>query len=144
MRSHVRARAVSMLAVGLAGCATIVHGTTQQVRVETTPAGAKASVGSQSTITPGELTLSREYSYIVNFEKPGYAPTYAHIEQTTSNYVWGNLLLGGFMGAAVDYSDGAAYELGPANVSATLAPNPAEENAVASDSSPRPMPKRQP
>jgi PEGA domain len=106
----------------LSGCATIVHGTNQQVRVETTPPGAKASVGSQSITTPGELSLPREFSYIVNFEKPGYAPTYAHISQATSNYVWGNLLLGGFMGASIDYANGAAYDLGPTTVSATLEP----------------------
>jgi hypothetical protein len=131
MRSRVGIIPLSILAAWLAGCATIVHGTKQQVRVETTPAGAKASVGSQTVTTPGELTLPREYSYIVNFEKPGYAPTYAHIEQTTSRFVWGNILLGGFMGAGIDYANGAAYDLGPVTVSAELAPIPDAEPAPA-------------
>ncbi len=144
METRVGTLVVAMFVAGMAGCATIVHGTTQQVRVETTPAGAKASVGSQTIITPGELTLPREYSYIVNLEKPGYTPTYAHINQATSNYVWGDLLLGGFMGAAVDYSDGAAYELAPAIVSATLAPSAGTEKPPGSDASPEPMLQLQP
>ena len=119
--------AIVLLATSLAGCATIVHGTTQQVHIETIPAGAKASVGSQTITTPGELTLPREYSFIVNFEKPDCLPTYAHVESETSNLVWGNIFLGGFVGAAIDFASGAAYDLQPATVSATLASNPAAE-----------------
>jgi hypothetical protein len=118
---------IALLATWLAGCALIVHGTTQQVRIETIPAGAKASVGSQTITTPGELTLPREYSFIVNLEKPGCVPTYAHVESETSNLVWGNILLGGFAGAAIDFSSGAAYNLQPATVFATLPSNPAAE-----------------
>jgi len=122
--------AIVLLATSLAGCATIVHGTTQQVRIETIPAGAKASVGSQTITTPGELTLPREYSFIVNFEKPDCLPTYAHVESETSNLVWGNIFLGGFVGAAIDFASGAAYDLQPATVSATLASNPAAEPTI--------------
>lgn len=82
--------------------------------------------------TPGELTVPREYAFIVNFEKPGCLPTYAHVEPRVSNVVWGNIFLGGFVGAAIDFASGAAYELQPATVSATLAPNPAEESAATS------------
>jgi hypothetical protein len=121
-----QARLVILVCVAeIAGCATIMHGTTQRVRIESTPAGARASVGSQTVTTPGEITLPRDGIYIVNFDKAGYVPTYAHIEETTSGFVWGNIALGGFMGAAIDYANGAAYDLEPATVSATLAPNPA-------------------
>ena len=118
---------IALLAVWLAGCATIVHGTTQQVHIESIPAGATASVGSQTITTPGELTLPREYSVIVNFEKPDCLPTYAHVESEVSNLVWGNIFLGGFVGAAIDFASGAAYDLQPATVSATLVSNPAAE-----------------
>lgn len=133
MRIRVGTLTLSMLGVSLAGCAMLVHGTTQQVHIETTPPGAKASVGSQTITTPGELTLSREYPCIVNFEKAGFAPAYVHIEPTTSNLVWGNILLGGYPGAAIDYASGAAYDLGPATVYATLAPNPDAEHPAASN-----------
>jgi hypothetical protein len=124
---------VAIFAAWLAGCATMIHGTTQQVRIETTPAGAKASLGSQTITTPGELTVPREYPFIVNFEKPGCLPSYAHVEPEVSNLVWGNIFLGGFVGAAVDFASGAAYDLKPATVSATLAPNPSGETPAMSD-----------
>lgn len=125
-----------MFVACLAGCATMIHGTTQQVRIESIPSGAKATLGSQTITTPGELTVPREYPFIVNFEKPGCVPAYAHVEPQTSNLVWGNIFLGGFVGAAIDFASGAAYDLEPATVSATLAPNPAEEMPVSNRPAP--------
>lgn len=121
---------LSILAAGLGGCATIIHGTTQKVRFESTPAGAMASAGSQSVTTPGEIKLARDQTYEVKVEKSGYVPAHAHIGQTTSNAVWANILLGGIIGMLVDYDDGAAYDLEPATVSTTLIADPAVETPV--------------
>src|SRR5271169_4486996 len=102
--TRTNALMLTILAAWLGGCAALVHGTSQQVRIESSPPGAKATVNSQTITTPGVLTLPREYPFIVNFEKPGCAPTYAHVNPETSNLVWGNLLLGGYIGAAIDYA----------------------------------------
>jgi uncharacterized protein YceK len=48
-----------VLAPLLSGCATVIHGTRQNVRVETDPPGATASAGGQKITTPGVLTLKR-------------------------------------------------------------------------------------
>lgn len=138
IRTMNQARLILLVCVAeMAGCATIMHGTTQRVRIESTPAGARAAVGSQTVTTPAEITLARGGIYIVNFDKAGYVPTYAHIVETTSGFVWGNIALGGFIGAGIDYANGAAYDLEPATVSATLAPNPTAE-APSTLAGPRP------
>ena len=122
------------------GCATVLHGTTQQIRFESIPTEATAHVGTQMVTTPGELTLSRKTAYEVEFEKPGYVPAHSHIGQASSGAVWGNLLLGGLIGIIVDASNGAAYELDPSTVSVTLLPEPSAEGNVADTNAPQVMP----
>jgi hypothetical protein len=106
------------------GCATIVHGTTQKIRIESNPAAATAHIGAQTVLTPSEVSLSRDGSYDVEIEKAGYISARSHIGQTTSGVVWANLLLGGVIGMIVDASTGAAYDLDPSTVSVTLLPDP--------------------
>src|ERR1035441_2144133 len=61
------------LAPLLAGRATVIHGTRQNVRVETDPPGATASAGGQKITTPGVLTLKRkEKALEIVVEKEGY------------------------------------------------------------------------
>ena len=116
------------------GCATIIHGTTQQVRIESVPAAATARVGAQTVTTPAEVRLARDSSYDVAFEKPGFMPARSHIGQTTSGVLWANLLLGGIIGMIVDSSTGAAYDLDPSTVSVTLLPDPnAAQTAAPTD-----------
>lgn len=145
MRMPMRTLPLSLLAAGLAGCATVIHGTTQQVRFESAPPGVTASAGSQTVTTPGELKLARDRSYEVTFEKPGYVSAHSHIGQTESGAVYGNILLGGLIGLLVDYSNGAAYDLQPATVFATLVVDPAMGTPVAkTDSAPTATPAQQP
>src|SRR5438046_10562760 len=98
---------LAAIAASVAGCATLTHGTRQQVRFESTPSEATVEVGALTVTTPGELTLSRGSTYDVEFVKRGYIPAHGHIGQSSSDAVWGNLLLGGLVGLIVDYSDGA-------------------------------------
>ncbi len=122
------------------GCATVLHGTTQQVRFESMPPAATAHVGVQTVTTPGDLSLSRKSAYDVEFEKPGYLPAHSHIGQVSSGAVWGNLLLGGIIGMIVDSSNGAAYNLDPGTVSVTLLPEPTAEGKAADTNAPQVMP----
>ena len=115
------------------GCATVLHGTTQQIRFHSIPPGAIARVGNQTVTTPGDLTLSRNSAYEVKFVKPGYIPTYGYIRQSRSEAVWGNLLLGG-IGFFVDISNGAAYDLEPDTVSVMLLFEPTAAGKAANTS----------
>lgn len=132
------------------GCATLLHGTTQKVRIQTDPAGATATAGGQTIRTPGVLRLSRRSAFVeVRIEKDGYTPQVVRLDRTGSSAVWWNLTAipagvavgvaggnlgnfvqrGAFGGAGVaavafaaDYSAGGAYELVPARIVVKLAP----------------------
>lgn len=132
------------------GCATLLHGTTQKVRIQTDPAGATATAEGQTIRTPGVLRLSRRSAFVeVRIEKDGYSPQVVRLDRTGSTAVWWNLTaipvgmaagaaggnLGNFVqrgalggaGAAAaafaaDYSAGGAYELVPSRVAVRLVP----------------------
>lgn len=69
-----------------AGCSTLLHGPTQQVRIESDPPGAQATImpqlsqrgpgflieGDLTVTTPAEIQLRRDTSYRVEFEHEGY------------------------------------------------------------------------
>ena len=88
-----------------AGCATVVHGTRQDVRVETEPPGATASVEGQTITTPGVLRLRRkEKALEVLIEKEGYVSRRVPLARKTSGAVWGNfgfIPVGAASGAAI-------------------------------------------
>ena len=132
--------ASAALMCGLYGCATMVSGTKQTVRFDSIPQGATAEVrGAGSVVTPGQMELARQNSYDVEFNKSGYLAAHSYIGQSTNPAVFGNILLGGLIiGVLVDYSTGAAYDLDPAKVSATLVPQPktAGEPAAPPDKQP--------
>ena len=88
----------SVLAM-LAGCATIVHGPYQNVRIESQPPGAKATIApmlsargpqfmddkKQSVTTPATVRLRRDNTYRIEVEKSGYK---IGNSQVVSSYDW--------------------------------------------------------
>ena len=129
MRLIQRASLLALTAL-LPACATIVEGSSQEVTVETTPPGASCSfdrkgqqLGTVSP-TPGSLKLDKSKNDLsVTCSKPGY--TTATTTQTPKfvGTTFGNLLLGGAVGAIVDASTGANYTY-PNQVKLDLAPVP--------------------
>jgi hypothetical protein len=113
---------VSLFCLLLSGCSTIVHGTTQQIVVATTPTGATVSDGSNSIATPGTLELKRNRDYILTISKPGFATETVSISHVISGAVAGNLLAGGFIGWGVDAMTGAQWRLVPETISVHLKP----------------------
>ena len=118
MRSG-RSLAPLFLAAFLPGCATIVHGTQQDVSVVSDPPGAIASAGSQRILTPGILSLPRKAREIeVKGEKEGYVTRRVRLSRETSHKaVWldvgaplGGIWIGGEVGnrAAPDRSVGCS------------------------------------
>lgn len=108
---------VSML---LPGCASIINGNSQIVSVETrykdqAITGATCQInngkGTYYVTTPGSVTVNRAYdNIIVRCEKTPLQPGINTVESSTKAMAFGNILFGGFVGAAVDASTGAAYD----------------------------------
>lgn len=106
----------------LYGCATICHGTSTTIRINSVPQGATAAVGGQTIITPSTVTLKNNQAYQIVFRKDGYEDTYYTIDKHISGWVWGNILIGGIIGLVIDDMTGGAYKLVPTEVNVTLAP----------------------
>ena len=111
---------VALLA--LAGCASIMHGTSQDIGFQSTPTNAKVAVdGLPMGNTPVVAKLSRKDNHIVKMNLDGYQPFEATLTRSTSGWVWGNIVFGGLIGLAVDAMTGGLYNLNPNQISGQLA-----------------------
>lgn len=124
----VNRQASRVLALGtfcffLSGCASIMHGGSQDIGVSSNPSNAQVKVdGKNMGATPLTTELDRGDSHTVTIERPGYETYSATYTKHVSGWVWGNLLFGGLIGLAVDASTGGLYYLTPHDVSAQLIP----------------------
>ncbi len=114
---------VALCALYVSGCATIMQGKKQDIVVESSPSGAtvKTSEGQRIT-TPGTLVLVRKRDVVVTVEKEGYESSSQVMKKEWSWWLVGNILLGGIIGIAVDFTTGAAYDLNPEHLNVQLVP----------------------
>lgn len=109
-------------ALALTACASIMHGTSQDVGISSSPTGAKVMVDNlQGANTPYVAKLSRKDNHIVKITMDGYAPAELTLTKSVSGWVWGNVVFGGLIGLAVDAISGGLYNLTPDQLQATLA-----------------------
>jgi hypothetical protein len=107
----------------LAGCATIVYGTTEKVQIDSNPDGADVVIDdSQHLTTPAQIKLARGSAHKLVFHKAGYQDDTENLTSSTSGWILGNLIGGGVVGMAIDASDGAGRKLSSDNVNVTLMP----------------------
>ena len=115
------ALAVLLQFLVLAGCASIMHGTTQQVAVSSSPTGAKVAVnGMDRGVTPVIADLKRKDNHVIRVTLDGYQPFEMALTRSVSGWVWGNLVFGGLPGLAIDAITGGLYKLAPEQVIAQL------------------------
>ena len=108
--------------VALSACASIMHGTSQDVGISSSPTTATVTVDNQGGgQTPYIAHLSRKDNHVIKLALAGYAPAEMTLTRKTSGWVWGNVLFGGIIGLAVDAMTGGLYNLTPEQLSATLA-----------------------
>ena len=70
MKKLLTAGVVSVLALSVYGCATIVRGTSQEIPVTVMPYGARIFVNDEARgSTPATLTLKRTGSYQIKIKK---------------------------------------------------------------------------
>ncbi len=116
--------AACAMAIAVTGCATIMNkGGNQRVLINSIPPGATATIdGVISVTTPGEVKLKRNKNHVVRIEKEGYQPANMMIDNELSGWVFGNILVGGLIGLAIDMGTGAAFKLDPDTINVTLSP----------------------
>jgi uncharacterized protein YceK len=116
------------------GCATVIHGTRQDVGISSTPTGASVTIDNlQSGTTPVFAKLRRKENHVVRISLPGYQPTDLTLTSSVSGWVWGNIAIGGLIGLAVDAISGGMYKLSPQELSAALGATSARTVTKSSD-----------
>ena len=118
----VSGRALLMALATTSACASIMHGTTQDVGISSSPTNARVVIDNQPRgATPLIAKLSRGDNHIVRIELDGYAPFEATLTKQVSGWVWGNIVFGGLIGLAVDAMSGGLYSLTPEQLAGQLA-----------------------
>ena len=119
---------LSVAALSLAACSTIIEGTDQTVTVITEPPGAVCTLtraGAPAAVvnpTPGSVSLDKSAENVaIVCEKDGYLDAAGVLASTFEGMTVGNVLFGGLIGVGVDAASGAMHEY-PGNVALVLAP----------------------
>jgi hypothetical protein len=111
---------VLLTLLGLGACASVLNGASQNLVVKTKSgmrdvAGASCTLsnnkGTWYVTSPGAVTVHRGADNLnVRCEYPGYIANAGSAPPTTGDLVFGNLIVGGVVGAAIDVGDGSAYD----------------------------------
>jgi hypothetical protein len=117
----MKTAAISLAIVaGLTGCASITGDTSQYVRVETLDdkgasiKGAKCTLQNDYGSTGGEsggsiIARRSNKDLFIDCKKEGYADASATATSRANAGMWGNIIIGGGIGALIDHNKGTAY-----------------------------------
>jgi hypothetical protein len=114
--------------LGMTGCASVAHGSYQQVSVVSNPAGAAVISdcgrgAKPAGETPVVVKVNRKAERcVITVRKDGYVDESVVLKRHVSGWVWGNLFLPYVTvpGVLVDLYDGAAYRRAPGSIDVTL------------------------
>lgn len=112
--------AAATVVLQLFGCASVSNGTTGSMRVETISKAGQPVEGASCNLTndsgtyivttPGSVVVHRSSSDLrVECKKPGEPTGAGTVTSRVAGSMFGNILLGGGIGAIVDHSNGSAY-----------------------------------
>lgn len=134
MKKLVLAAVAAASAFATSGCATVLNGTNVDYTTETRPDGATAKFTSgQECKTPCTLEMKRKTDQRVDLYADGYKPTYILIQSKLGGSSFGNIILGGGIGAVVDGTNGSSNRLYPRPLIVRLAREGTNEEAVLLD-----------
>ena len=114
--------------IGVSGCSSIIDGTSQEIFVNTNPAGADCSLNREGVViarvnpTPAAATIKKtkhDLTILCNMDGFHEATYYNH--SGIAGATFGNIVLGGGIGWAIDSASGADNKYtSPVNI--TLVP----------------------
>jgi len=118
------------IAAPCVGCASVTRGTTENISISSTPAGATAELSGldnpTACVTPCVVVAKRSADITVTVSKEGYEPQVIpltkEIPGSGAAGFAGNVLVGGLIGMGVDAATGAAQDHKPNPVIVTLQP----------------------
>jgi len=95
------------------GCSSIIEGTTQTLSFDSNPPGADCSLTRHEEVianvkTPGGVLIKKtKYDIDVLCKKDGYQDATAFLHSDAAGATFGNIILGGGIGWAIDSASGA-------------------------------------
>ncbi len=115
----------------LGACSSIVEGTSQEVVINTNPAGASCNLVREGisiarvTPTPGAATIRKtKHDLVIECEMDGFHKATYFNKSDAAGATFGNIILGGGIGWAIDSASGADNKYtSPVNI--TLVPSSA-------------------
>ena len=127
----MRVVGIVALAAALGGCASVTRGTTENISIASTPAGAEATISGldvpTACVTPCAIVAKRNADISISFAKPGFETEVVtltkEVPATGVAGFAGNILAGGVVGMGVDAVTGAAQDHKPNPVIVTLQPS---------------------
>jgi hypothetical protein len=131
----------------LAGCASITGSPMQSITIQAFDRAGKAvdgaacelvnSKGRWLVATPGSVVISRSNeNMLITCRKDGHDEGIAALVSATKGEMFGNIILGGGIGAIIDHNSGSAYEY-PQSVQVEMG-----STRVISPPEPAPPPRR--
>lgn len=126
MKSPVLSLSCILCVSLLSGCATIAGSTDQNVLIETTDKSGKIlsdanctlsnDKGSWLVTTPGTTSIRKSGKDLhIICKKSGYQKSTKAQKSKANAGMWGNIILGGGVGAIIDHNKGTAYNY-PSNI----------------------------
>lgn len=109
----MRILAVAALCLATGACSSITEGTSQNLSFNSVPEGADCSLVREGTVigtvrTPGEIRVQKtKHDLELLCEKDGFEDAKAHLTSDTAAATFGNILMGGGIGWAIDSASGA-------------------------------------
>ncbi|MBA2587783.1 MAG: hypothetical protein H0U98_04065 [Alphaproteobacteria bacterium] len=136
MKTAGMALVAVIAATGLSGCSSVIEGTSQEILVNTNPSGAncefvrEGNVIARVTQTPGGATIKKtKHDITLKCQKDGYQEATYLNHSGAAGATFGNIILGGGIGWAIDSASGADNKYdGVVNI--TLVPNGAAPGAA--------------
>jgi len=110
----------------IAGCATIIKGTSQDISIQSNPSSGKIIIKTSggvevfNGVTPATAKLAKKHEYVVTVQLAGYKDGTVMIGQSFEAWTIGNLLCGGVIGLVIDAVDGAMWKLEPDQIMVTM------------------------
>lgn len=109
----------------LAGCGTVVRGTTEDITINVEPKHAKiTSTTAHSCVGPCVINVPRKKEFTLTASAPGYQTQVVNVETRVSGKgaagMAGNVLVGGIIGIGVDAVTGATLDHYPNPVNFNL------------------------
>jgi hypothetical protein len=130
---HLKRSGAALLLLALTGCASVLEGTSQTITLNTNPPGADCALTRQGTViarvapTPGSVVVEKtKHDITISCTKQGYQEATYLNHSGVEGATWGNIVLGGAVGWAIDSASGADNHYdSPVNMTMVPLPAPA-------------------